>query len=595
MMREHRHTVVALLLALVLAQPSVATARTTYREGSASRPFSVGALTGGRVVETAGDPRIVPRTAILWEFKTPSLDPRCIQLLTNGNVLIASRDGNRVLEVDISGRIVWTYTSGEYQAAFGLPATEPFLPFAVHRFPAPDGSQHTLVTLRKGAPVFELDENKNVVWSYGTGVSGTGPGQLFDAFSATRLAGGNTLIADNQGCRVIEVTPGGDIAWQYGVAGEPASAHAYALGYLDWPRTAQRIDPRPGDGLFTTLIADEPGQRVIEVDQSGAVIWQYGQNGVPGTGPGQLFDPSQAVELPDGTIMILDNPNKVGRVLHVARDHSIISVYPDPADTPTNGAMGETRSVVVSPPGASRFPGSVLMADESNDRVIRVGYESSVKLTSLDLDCGLPGVRKDFLAISWGGTLPKGTSLMLYYAVDDGAWQTAGSAKRIELPATAVGRRIKYRAVITTVDSSQQASIEAVSIEAAPAADHERSSATTGGTSSTGGTPTSAANGNTPTAPIPSGAKGSAGGALISDAGVEGVLDGPLETAAGHVLATSATSIPGLPGPGGAPGDLGGPAAVLGLTYLAGFAWYPARAGLARLAADRTMRSPGRT
>jgi hypothetical protein len=586
--------VVSVLLAALL-QPTSAQAKSTYREGTASRPFSVNSLTGGRILDSAGDPRIVAKTAILWEFKVASLDPRCIQLLGNGNVLVASRDGNRVLEVDVAGRIVWTYTSAEYQAALGLDSTQPFLPFAVNRFSAPDGSQHTLITLRKGEPVFELDEHKDIVWRYGTGVSGSGPGQLVDAFSATRLSNGNTLIADNQGCRVIEVTPGGDIAWQYGIAGELASAHGYAPGYLDWPRTAQRIDPHPSDGAFTTLIADEPGQRVVEVDQSGAVVWQYGQNGVRGTAPGQLFDPSQAVALPDGTIMILDNPNRVGRVLHVARDHSVISVYPDSADTPENGVMGETRSVAVSASNAAQFPGCILMADESNDRIIRVGYEPSVKLTSLDLDCGLPGVQKDFLAISWEGTLPRGTSLMLYYAIDDGAWQTAGSAKRIELPATAVGKRIKYRVVITTTDSSQQASLDAVSIESAPAADHERTPDSTGGMSSTEGTRTSATSGNTATAPIPSGAKGSAGGALISDAGVEGVFDGPLETAAGQVLAASATSIPGLPGPGGTPGDLGGSAAALGMTYLAGFAWYPARSGLARLMAAKNTHPQGRT
>lgn len=585
-------TLIGVTIALACV-PAPALARSTYREGTASRPFSIGSLVGGRVVETAGDPRVIANTAILWEFKTTSLDPRSVQILGNGNVLVASRDGNRVLEVDPTGRIVWTYTTAEYQAAFGLPSGEPFLPFSAQRFTAPDGTQHTLVTLRHGDPVFELDANKHVVWRYGTGEAGYGAGQLMDAFSATRLANGNTLIADNQGCRVIEVTPAGAIAWQVGVAGELASEHGFAAGYIDWPRTAQRLDANPNDGVFTTLISDETGQRVIEVDQNGAIVWQYGQNGVAGTGPGQLFDPSSAVRLPDGSTMIVDNPNKVGRVLRIAKDKSVMSVFPDPADTPDNGAMGEARSVAVSASGATLFPGSTLIADESNDRLIRVGLEPSVKLTSVDLDCGLPGVQKDFLSLSWEGSAPAGTSVTLYYAIDDGAWKTAGSAKRVVLPSTAVGKRIKYRAVISTTDSSQLARIDAVSFEVAPAADHERTSGNTPGTSSSDGT-TTATTGSSSSASTPSGAKGSAGGALVSDAGVQTALDGPLEAAAGQVLAAGATSIPGLPGPGGATGETGGTAAALGLTYLAGFAWYPARAGLQRLLPVRVAGAKGR-
>ena len=331
---------------------------------------------------------------------------------------------------------------------------------------------------------------------------------------------------------------------------------------------------------------------MFEVDQNGAVVWQYGQNGVAGTGPGQLSDPAQAVRLPDGSTMIVDNVNRIGRVQRIAEDHRVLSVYPDPADTPESGAMGEARSVDVASGSAVGYPGSVIIADQGNNRVLRIGSEPTLKLTSPDLDCGLPGVQKDFLALSWEGTVPKGTSLTMYYAVDDGAWVTAGSANRIELPASAVGKRIKYRVVLTTTDSSQKAQLDAVSIECAPAADHERTAAagdgtTDGGTTTEQGTSKTATNGSTSTAPIPSGAKGSAGGALLSDTGVEGALDGPLETAAGQVLAAGAMSIPGLPGPGGATGDTGGTAAALGLTYLAGLAWYPASAGLARLRPGR--------
>lgn len=573
-------TVAAVALLAALSLPANALALTTYREGTAAKPFSVDALLGARIVATAGDTAILPKTAVLWEYKVASLDPRCVQDLGNGHVLIASRDSNRVLEVDAAGNVVWTYSMAEYQAAFSTTAL--FSPFGVQRFSAPDGSQHTLITLRKGQPVFELDEHKAVVWHYGTGVSGSGAGQLMDAFSATRLSTGNTLIADNQGSRVIEVNSAGAIVWQYGIAGQLAVDHGYAEGYLDWPRTAQRIDATPGDGVFTTLIADEPGQRIIEVNQSGHVVWEYGQRGVSGTGPGQLYDPSSAVRLSDGSTLIIDNPNKVGRILRVAKDKSVLAVYPDPEDTPEGGVLGETRSLAMLG-GASPSSGAMFIADESNERVIRIGFEPSAKATSLDVDCGLPGVNKRFIAIGWRGTAPAGSSVTMYYSVNGGAWKTAGAAKRTVLPATTVGTRIKYRVVLTTAAGAEPARLDDVFIECEPAADHQSTPGTTAGNPSSGGKSTSTTNGSHSTSTTPSGAKSSGGFALASETGVEVALDGPLEAAAGQVLAASTIGTPGLPGPGGTTGGTGGTAAALGLTYLTGLAWSPLRAAAARL------------
>jgi len=579
--RRIRSLAVLCLFMAVLTLPTHALALSTYREGTAGRQFSVDALLGVRIVTASGDARIVPRTAVLWQYASPSLDPRSVQDLGNGHVLIASRDSNRVLEVDAAGSVVWTYTMAEYQAAFDTDAV--FSPFGVQRFRAADGSQHTLITLRKGYQVFELDAHKNVIWHYGTGVPGSGPGQLIDGYSATRLSTGNTLIADNQGARVIEVNQAGQIVWQCGIAGQLASEHGYAPGYLDWPRTAQRIDATPGDGVFTTLIADEGGQRVIEVNQAGQIVWQFGQTGVPGTGAGQLYDPAAAVRLADGSTMIIDNPNKIGRILRVAKDKSVLRVYPDPEDTPDGGALGTTRSISMLG-GSSPAAGAMIIADEGNDRILRIGYEPSAKLTSRDVDCGLPGVNKRFAAIGWRGNAPAGSSVSLYYSINGGAWKTAGAGKRTALPAGTVGTRIKYRVVLTTTAGAEAPRVDDVFVESEPAADHEP---TTGGSttkgSPRGGTTTTATIGSHSASSTPSGAKSSGGFALASDSGVVAALDGPLEAAAGHVLAAGVGATPGLPGTGGTPGGTGGTAAALGLIYVSGIAWQPLSAWVLRL------------
>ena len=63
--------------------------------------------------------------------------------------------------------------------------------------------------------VLEIDLfTHEVYWDY----KGTGPGQIFDSGirgAQQRLPNGNTLITESQRGRLIEVTPAGDIAWEY--------------------------------------------------------------------------------------------------------------------------------------------------------------------------------------------------------------------------------------------------------------------------------------------------------------------------------------------------------------------------------------------
>jgi len=55
---------------------------------------------------------------------------------------------------------------------------------------------------------------KEIVWQYGTtGVPGSGANQLNNPYSAVRMPNGDTLIADGDNYRIIEVTPSKQIVW----------------------------------------------------------------------------------------------------------------------------------------------------------------------------------------------------------------------------------------------------------------------------------------------------------------------------------------------------------------------------------------------
>lgn len=205
--------------------------------------------------------------------------------------------------------------------------------------------------------------DKHIVWSFGSGNSSLcnpGSGAVIGPNGAERLSGGLTLVVGTglpanasdampKGCaddRVIVVNQTGQILWQYGEAGVSGSGP----DMLDLPVFAVQL---PDHNL---LITDQGNNRIIEVNGTKQIVWSYG----PSSGPGMLDSPNSAELLPSGNILIADQNNN--RAIEITRDGSIVWQY--------NAGLQGTAF-------ASRLPnGNTLIVDSGHSRILETNMQN---------------------------------------------------------------------------------------------------------------------------------------------------------------------------------------------------------------------------
>ncbi|WP_051579965.1 aryl-sulfate sulfotransferase [Pseudonocardia acaciae] len=174
------------------------------------------------------------------------------------NILISSRKANVIALIDkASGAIVWRL--GPY---FPAEAGQQHQRIHVHNLPRPldqisgqhnphviadglAGAGNILVFdnqggagyppaplgIYAGSRVLEIDPStERIVWQYTAEDSGLPSWSFFSSFvsNAQRLPNGNTLVTEGMQGRIFQVTPTGEVVWEYltphegdGVAGEP--------------------------------------------------------------------------------------------------------------------------------------------------------------------------------------------------------------------------------------------------------------------------------------------------------------------------------------------------------------------------------------
>jgi hypothetical protein len=198
---------------------------------------------------------------------------------------------------------------------------------------------------------------------------------------------GNVLIADQFNNRVIEVTPRGEIVWNYGLGPNPPFTPLSIIGVNDSQRVGKNT-LMAGTGTPAGVIPQAPNgivdNRVILVNKYGKIIWQYGQFGQTGDGFDLLNVPVQCTFVPsekkhcsekcklNGTVLITDQGNN--RIIQVNEKKEIIWQYP--------GTNTNPNDQLLSPNSAEKLKnGNVLIADEGNNRAIEVNHNDEIVQT----------------------------------------------------------------------------------------------------------------------------------------------------------------------------------------------------------------------
>jgi hypothetical protein len=211
--------------------------------------------------------------------------------------------------------------------------------------------------------VIEVDRRHDIVWQFGRGPTDFTPQSIVGVNDAQRV-GVLTLMAGTgippntvptctatAGCldnRVILVDPSGHVIWQYGHFGQAGAG-------TDQLNTPVQSTWLPNAHV---LITDQANERIIEVDLAKRIVWQYGMTGTTGDGANQLNNPNSAELLASGHILIADENNN--RAIEVTRDHRIVATF----------TAGGTVSGVAF---ASRLPnGHTLLTDSNNSRAVEV-------------------------------------------------------------------------------------------------------------------------------------------------------------------------------------------------------------------------------
>lgn len=221
--------------------------------------------------------------------------------------------------------------------------------------------------------VIEVDRKGDIVWSWGLGPTDFSQNSILGVNDAERV-GRDTLMAGtgipagvdpncNAGCpdnRVMLVDPSGKIVWQYGQFGVTGSGDDELNAPVQATYTANK----------TVFITDQGNQRVIEVDRKKHIVWQYGTTGVGGSGFDQLDNPNSAELLDDGHVLIADENNN--RVIEVDRHtKNVLATY-------------TAQGTLVGPAFASMLPnGRILITDGGNNRVVVVDKNDNVKFQYL--------------------------------------------------------------------------------------------------------------------------------------------------------------------------------------------------------------------
>jgi len=162
-----------------------------------------------RIVEINKKGEVLKSIPLQPETDNIHMQTRMARKLKNGNYLVPHLLAFAVKEYQPDGKVVNTFST-DYKKFGGKEAKT--WPFTAIRLK----NGNTLVTLTNGNRVIELDVDGNIVWEIDNALFDENP--LVDPCGAQRLPNGNTVIASygaQKGIKVFEVDSEKNIVWTY--------------------------------------------------------------------------------------------------------------------------------------------------------------------------------------------------------------------------------------------------------------------------------------------------------------------------------------------------------------------------------------------
>jgi acetyl esterase/lipase len=210
------------------------------------RGHDVQSLPNGGILYTVGpQKKIVEVDAsgkTVWTCCENLEHPLAAQRLANGNTLIGDAKAGRVIEVDHAGKVVWQYAT---------PDIANMRMRNVHR----TAQGTTFIAVEADAKLIEVDREGKIVWQW----QAPEPAKR-RLYMGRRLPNGNVMMSISEPGEIVEVDRSGKVVRS--IAGKSLDIQfGWASGFA----------PLPNGNL---LISDYTGRRLVEVDSKGAVVHQ---------------------------------------------------------------------------------------------------------------------------------------------------------------------------------------------------------------------------------------------------------------------------------------------------------------------------------
>jgi hypothetical protein len=225
-------------------------------------------------------------------------------------LLIADRGNNRLLVLDDTGAVIWTYPNP--------PSMPP--PPGPGGFYFPDDA----FFIKHGTAIISNQEQNEtivqigypsgkILWTYGHPAQpGSAPGYLHEPDDAYLLKNGNVTVADADNCRILVISAAGSVVKQIGTTGSCVHNPPTGIG-------GPNGDTPLADGNF--LISEVHGSFISEYTPSGQLVW---------TAHVPIGYPSDPQQIGPNLYMCADYENP-GGIVEFNRSGQILYTYRAPS------------------------------------------------------------------------------------------------------------------------------------------------------------------------------------------------------------------------------------------------------------------------